>query len=436
MNKLDKMIKDAGAEQERRNQQQQSGEATVSPPPVKNQEQEHEDVPATAVTQSQTQPTQAEPQPEASPNSPSWWKRVRDRFSSGGRVRRHAGSAEAAEKPVEPTSPTEGSVSPMFPERMQACSDMVGIRQEIAAYETAVNTNDRIIKEIQKLYDDDKEYISEVTDMTKAVDHRRLATTNQLAKANIEVLARNLYVLPSVSRMADKDIIKAQEAVRAEKAAQVDEVTAEAEKTQQEEKKEVKQTPPPSPKQEAKPQTASPSPSGIKPILKDVALAVLFFLVIALGGAYFTGHSAAEVATAGNPDSQSTIDSLKAVIASQKKELADIKGADVKYELLRFKYKKMAELKVYEQADAIFRNYDDYQNLLRDNKKLLKEKVRLQLEVEDWAKAYDQMKAIVDANSPKGKAGAQEPEQPTRGKSAFNSIEAAKDHSPYSPQSY
>ena len=203
MNKLDKMIKDAGAEQERRNQQQQSGEATVSPPPVENQEQEYEDVPATVVTKSQAQPTQAEPQPEASPNSPSWWKRVRDRFSCGGRVRRPDVSAEAAEKPVEPTSPTEGS--PMSSERMQACSDMVGIRQEIAAIETAVNTNDRIIKDIQKLYDDDKEYIREVTDMTKVVDHHRLATTNQLAKANIEILARNLYALPSVSRMADKD---------------------------------------------------------------------------------------------------------------------------------------------------------------------------------------------------------------------------------------
>ncbi|MBR1557187.1 MAG: hypothetical protein IJ647_05450 [Prevotella sp.] len=435
MGQLDKMIKKAEEAQERRSQQQ-SGEATVSPPPVVNQEQEHVDVPATVVTQSQTQPTQAEPVPEASTNSPSWWKRVRDRFSSGGRVRRDDKSSKAAEKPVEPTSPTEGSVSPMFPERMQACSDMVGIRQEIAAYETAINANDRIIMDIQKLYDDDKEYIREVTDMTKAVDHHRLATTNQLAKANIEVLARNLYALPSVSRMADKDIIKAQEAVRAEKAAQVDEVTAEVEKTQQEEKKEVKQTPPPSPKQEAKPQTASPSPSSIKPILKDVALAVLFFLVIALGGAYFTGHSAKKVSYAGNPDALSTIDSLKAVIASQKKELADIKGADVNYLLLRLKYDKMAKLKAHEQADAIFRNFDDFNDLLRQNKQLLKEKVRLQLEVEDWAKAYDQMKVIVDANAPKGKAGAQEPEQPKRGKSAFNSIETEKNNSPYSPQSF
>lgn len=434
MGQLDKMIKKAEEAQERRSQQQ-SGEATVSPPPVENQE--HEDVPATVVI-TQTQPTQGEPEPEAIPNSPSWWKRVRDRFSSGGRVRRSDVSAEAAEKVTEPTT-TDAGVSQMPTDRIQAVNDMAGILQEVASYETAVNTNARIIKDVRKIYDDDADYIREVKDMTIYTDHQRLVTTNQMAQANIDLLARNLYMLPSVTRLAEKYIIKAQEAVRAEIAVQVDEVTAKAEKAPQEAREEAKQTPTPTPKQKEKPQTVSPSSDkGIMPILKDVALAVLFFATVALGGAYFTGNNGHADSHTGSIDTLATIDSLKAVIARQNKELSASKDTDTNYYLLRLRYNRMAELKAREEADAIFQNYADYKDLLWQNKKLLKEKVRLELEVEDWAKAYDQLKAVAGANTAKNKIkeGREEPEEPRRGKSAFNSIEAEKDHSPYSPQSY
>ena len=428
MGQLDKMIKKAEEAQERRSQQQ-SGEATVSPPPVENQE--HEDVPATVVI-TQTQPTQGKPEPEAIPNSPSWWKRVRDRFSSGGRVRRPDVSAEAAEKPVEPTSPTEGSVSPMTSERLQACNDMVGIRQEIAAYETAINTNDRIIKDIQKLYDDDKEYIRDVTDMTKDVDHHRLATTNQLAKANIEVLARNLYALPSVSHMADKDIIKAQEAMRAEKVAQVDEATAEAEKTPQEAKEEAKPTPISTPKPETKPQTASPvSGNGLMPILKDVALAILFFAVVALGASYFTSDGQSY-----SPDAQSAIDSLQAVIDSQSKELSEKRKGNKDYNLLRWKYDRMAKIKAREEAQAIF-DYSDYNRLILEYDRLRKEYANLEVKAIDYAKAYKELKTTMGTSgSGKAKEDRAEPQEPSHGKSVFNSIESHEERSPHSPQSY
>ena len=430
MGQLDKMIKKAEEAQERRNQQQ-SGEATVSPPPVENQE--HADVPAkpeTSVTETQTQPPQQ-------PDRPSWWKRLRDRMSTGGRVRPSATSSEAAEKVTEPTT-TDAEVSQMPTERIQAVNGMAGILQEVASYETAVNTNARIIKDIRKIYDDDADYIREVKDMTIYTDYQRLVTTNQMAQANIDLLARNLYMLPSVTRLAEKDIIKAQEAVRAEIAAQVDEVTAKAEKAPLEAKEEAKQTPKPTPKQEATPQTASPSPSGIKPILKDVALAVLFFATVALGGAYLTGNNGHADSHTGSIDTLAILDSLKAVIARQNKELSAMKGEDKNYILLSLRYKRLAELKAREEADAIFQNYADYKDLLWENKKLLKEKVRLELEVEDWAKAYDQLKAVAGANTAKDKMkeGRAEPEEPRRGKSAFNSIEAEKDNSPYSPQSY
>lgn len=411
MGKLDKLIKEAGAEQERRNQQQ-SGEA-VSPPFIENQE--HKDT-ATSATETQTQ------QYLYAPVS-SWWKRVRDRMAGSGRVRP---SAEAAEKMTEPTCLPDADamirVAPLSPERLKACCDLSCIRRDIAAYETAIAANERIIKETKKLYDDDSEYVREVTDITKDVDHRRLATTNQLAQANISLLAHNLYALAPVTRLANEDIVKAEEAVRAEIVARVDQVTADTEETQQEAKEEVKQT-------------ATPSPgNGNTSILKDVAMAVLFFLTVAFGAAYFTKDSGHEVSHAGSPDAQSTIDSLKAVIASKNKELATAKGASADYYLLRLKYDKMAGIKSREQADVIF----GYKDLLQHNKQLQQEKVKLELEIKDWSKAYNQLKAVTDGYAAKDRGNAeQSQEQPRREKAAFNSIEGNKNaNSPYSPQSY
>ena len=266
--------------------------------------------------------------------------------------------------------------------------------------------------------------------MNKDIDHRKADTMNELASNNLDLLAQNLYSLPPVMRLAEKDIRKAEEAARAQAIAEVDAEAKAKEKAPQEAKEEAKPTPIPNPKPETKPQTASPvSGNGLMPILKDVALAILFFAVVALGASYLTNDGQAY-----SPDAQSAIDSLQAVIDNQSKELSEKRKGNKDYNLLRWKYDRMAKIKVREEAKAIF-DYSDYNRLILEYDRLRKEYANLEVKAIDYAKAYKELKATM-GTSGRAKEGREEPQEPSRGKSVFNSIESHEERSPHSPQSY